>query len=125
MVGHRPAHDAAAEGVEDDGEVQPALTGACWVMSATHKRSGAGGLNMRRPDPGAGVAVGSRRVGPCRRRAVDADETVGTHEPSDTLAADADVQCEAQLGVDPRRPVGAPAAGVDLADLLAEQRIPA
>lgn len=35
VVGHRPADDAAAEAVQDDGEVVPASLVRCWVMSAT------------------------------------------------------------------------------------------
>jgi hypothetical protein len=35
MVGHRPADDPVGERVEDDGEVQPARTGALLVISAT------------------------------------------------------------------------------------------
>ena len=55
--------------------------------------------------------------------AVDADDTAGTHEPSDTLAADSDVQPQAQLGVDAWGAVGATAAGVDLADLADERLV--
>jgi hypothetical protein len=40
----------------------------CWVMSATHSRSGAGGVNRRSTRSGAEAAAGSRRVSPWRRR---------------------------------------------------------
>jgi hypothetical protein len=55
--------------------------------------------------------------------AVDADDAAGTHEPGDTLAADADVQPEAQLGVDAWGAVGATAAEVDFADLTDERLV--
>ena len=41
----------------------------------------------------------------------------------DRLAPDAEVEPQAQLGVDARRTVGLAAACVDLADLLAEERV--
>jgi hypothetical protein len=55
--------------------------------------------------------------------AVDADDTAGAHEPSDTLAGDSDVQPQAQLGVAGWGAVGATAAGVDLADLADERLV--
>src|SRR4051794_24093762 len=45
------------------------------------------------------------------------------HQPSHPLAPDAEGEPEAQLGVDARRTVGLAAACVDLADLLAEERV--
>jgi hypothetical protein len=40
----------------------------CWVMSATHSRSGPGGVKFRSTRSGAGAACGSRRVRPRSRR---------------------------------------------------------
>jgi hypothetical protein len=56
---------------------------------------------------------------PATPAAVDALEAVLAHEPGDTLAADLDIEAEAQLGVDARRAVGATAAVMDLTDPLA------
>jgi hypothetical protein len=55
--------------------------------------------------------------------AVDALQAVLTHQAGDALAADSDVQAQTQLGVHAWRLIGPAAACVDLADLLAEQRI--
>ena len=52
--------------------------------------------------------------------AVDAHQAVVAHQPGDPFAADMDVQAEPELGMHAWRAVGAPAAGVDLADLFAE-----
>jgi hypothetical protein len=56
---------------------------------------------------------------------VDTLQAVVTHQPGDTLAADPDIEAEAQLGVDARCAVGATAAGMDLTDPLAQQGVPA
>ena len=60
---------------------------------------------------------------PVPSAAVDADDSVGAHQPGDTLAGDPDVQPQAQLGVDAWGAVGATAAGVDLADLADERLV--
>jgi hypothetical protein len=44
MIGDRPTHRASASGFDDDGEVDPALTLQCYVMSWSHTgRVGQGG----------------------------------------------------------------------------------
>jgi hypothetical protein len=55
--------------------------------------------------------------------AVHTLHAVLAHEAGDTLAADADVQPQAELGVDPGGAVGATAARMDLTDLLTKQRV--
>jgi hypothetical protein len=45
---------------------------------------------------------------------------VVAHQPGDPFAADMDVQAQPELGLDAWRAIGAPAAGMDLADLFAE-----
>ena len=52
--------------------------------------------------------------------AVDALEAVVAHQPGDPFAADMDVQAQPELGMHAWRAIGAPAAGMDLADLFAE-----
>jgi hypothetical protein len=47
-------------------------------------------------------------------------QPVVTHQPGDPFAADVDVQAQPQLGVHAWRAVGAPAVGMDLADLFTE-----
>ena len=52
--------------------------------------------------------------------AVDAQQAVVAHQPGDPFAADMDVQAQPELGMHAWRAIGAPAAGMDLADLFAE-----
>ena len=68
MVGDRPAHHDAAEGVENDGQVDLALGGG--VLGDVHhpQRSGPAGSKARFTRSSAGSAAGSRRVQPRRRR---------------------------------------------------------
>jgi hypothetical protein len=53
---------------------------------------------------------------PSRSPSGDALETLDSHQPLHPLATDPDVQTQTQLGVYPRRPVGASRLAVDLAD---------
>ena len=85
-------------------------------MSATHSRSGAVALKLRRTRSGAGALVSSRTGRPHEAPPMDALELGRAHQPGDPLAADPPVVLEAQLGLDPRCPVRPPAALVDLAD---------
>src|SRR4029450_11579208 len=67
MVGHRPADDPAGERVEDDGEVEPALTGALLGDVSDPQAGGSWGTELGR-DQIRGRGRG--RVGggsPCRR----------------------------------------------------------
>jgi hypothetical protein len=45
------------------------------------------------------------------------------HQPLDALAPDPDIEAEAQLGMDPRRPIDATLRIVDLLDLLEQPRV--
>jgi hypothetical protein len=45
------------------------------------------------------------------------------HQPGYALAADPDLQPEAELSLDPWGAIGAPAAGMDVADLVGQQRV--
>ena len=53
---------------------------------------------------------------------MDAGETGRAHQPGDPLAGTVEPGV-AQLGVDPGHAVGAPAAGVDPADLAGQGRV--
>ena len=122
MVGHRPADDPAGERVEDDGQVEPALVGALLGDVSDPQAVGSWWTELAR-DQIRGRCRGRVAASePVPSAAVDADDTAGAHEPSDPLAADSDVQPQAQLGVDRWGAVGATAAGVELAD-LADQRL--
>jgi len=123
MVGHRPADDPAGERVEDDSEVQPALTGALLGDVSDPQAVGSWwselALDQIRGRCRGRVAASE----PVPSAAVDADDAAGPHESGDTLAADPDLQPQAQLGVDAWGAVGATAAGVDLADLADERLV--
>jgi hypothetical protein len=123
MVGHRPANDPAGERVEDNGEVRPAVTGALLGDVSDPQAVGSWWTELARDQIRGwrrGRVAASEPVGSA---AMDADDTAGAHEPSDTLAADSDVQPQAQLSVDAWGAVGATAAGVDLADLADERLV--
>jgi hypothetical protein len=123
VVGHRPADDPAGERVQDHGEVQPALTGALLGDVSDPQAVGSWWTELARDQIRGrcrGRVAASEPVGSA---AMDADDTAGAHEPSDTLAADSDVQPQAQLSVDAWGAVGATAAGVDLADLADERLV--
>lgn len=47
MVGHRPGHDLAAEGVDDRAAVDPAVRGAVLGTSVNHTGSGPSTVNRR------------------------------------------------------------------------------
>ena len=51
---------------------------------------------------------------------MDALQAVVAQQAGDALAADVDVQAQPELGVHAGRAIGAPAAGMDLADLFTE-----
>jgi hypothetical protein len=120
MVGHRPAHDPAGEAVQHHRQVQPALVGAL-LGDVGHPQPV---RPWRREVPLHQVRRWcSGRVAACRpvpSTAVDALQAVVTHQPGDPFAADVDIQAQPELGVYAWRAIGAPAAGMDLADLFAE-----
>ena len=92
-------------------------------MSATHNTFGATGLNCRSTRSVAGVIPGIRIVVFHPLAGPDARDTSGFHQPRDPLAPDPDVVLHAELGMDPRHPVHAPAPVVDLLDLLGQPRV--
>jgi hypothetical protein len=95
----------------------------CWVMSATHSRSGPGGVKFRSTRSGAGAACGSRRVRPRSRRRWQPWRPAARISLATRLAAHLHVQTKPQLGVHARSAIGPTAAGMDVADLLEECRI--
>jgi hypothetical protein len=120
VLSHRPAHNSPGEGVQDHRQVQPALVGALlgdvghpqpvrpWRQEVPFDQ-------VRRRCGGRVAACGA--VPPA---AVDALQAVVAHQPGDPFAADMDVQAQPELGMHAWRAIGAPAAGMDLADLFAE-----
>jgi hypothetical protein len=117
--GHAPANDPAAPGVGHRGEVaepglrrdgrdvsDPEPIGAPGMEVAVHK--------IRSQ---VGMLVGDRR--PDKPPPVDAGDVLGSHEPSDTLAGDAQTGLR-KIRPDPRHAVCLAAAGVAAADLDGE-----
>jgi hypothetical protein len=91
--------------------------------SATHSRSGPGGVKFRSTRSGAGAACGSRRVRPRSRRRWQPWRPAARISLATRLAAHLHVQTKPQLGVHARSAIGPTAAGMDVADLLEECRI--
>jgi hypothetical protein len=69
-----------------------------------------------------GVIPATRIVVLHRFRGVTPRDTGRFHQPRDPLASNVDFVLQAQLGMEPRRPVHAPAGVVDLFDLLDEHQ---
>ena len=92
-------------------------------MSATHSTSGRSGRNWRSTRSLAGVIPGIRIVVRHRFAGPDAGDTSGFHQPRDPLAPHPDAMLHPQLGVDPRRPVHAPALIMDPLDALLKPRV--
>src|SRR5436190_12555596 len=92
-------------------------------MSATHSTWGPEGLKSRSRRSRAGV---DPRDPDGRLEALagpDAGDSGGFHQPRDPLAPDPDAVLEAQLGVDPGRPIDAPTSLMDSFDLLNQPRV--
>lgn len=86
MVGHRPADNAPAEGVEHHGEVEEVGPVGTWVMSATHRPFAASAVKARLTGSGAVVAHGGDDI----LAPADAGQAGRTHQPGDRLASDTD-----------------------------------
>ncbi len=108
VVGDRPADHPAGEGVEDDGQIDLALSG--WMLGhvhdpqtvrlgrvevATHQVLGWGGTGIT---PGAAPELPP----------VDAHDAGLGHEPGHSFAGAALALAEDQFGVDPWGPIGTP-----------------
>lgn len=78
-----------------------------------------------RAEPALHEMVVVRGVGPVTSRAAVADALHGcvARRPCQSLAADRQPQPEAQLGIDPRRPLGAEGVRMDLNDQRGEPRV--
>ena len=119
MIGDRPAHHSAGEGIEDDGQVGLQFPVGCSVTSITQRRSGSAGSKDRwtRSSEGSGpeVTMGA----PARRRRWMPATPAGA-SALDAFTRAADVVAEFELGVDPGRAIGALAHGPDVDDGVAQ-----
>jgi hypothetical protein len=100
VVAHRPADDAAAVGVEDDREEEPALAGRqvgdVGEPQLVWPRGGEAATDEVRRRRGR--RVGDRRSAPLPATG-DALQLELAHQAGDTLAADTDAVRLAQLGM--------------------------
>jgi hypothetical protein len=116
VVGGRPANDAAAERVEHHRQIELAFDRR--VFGDVHHPQPVGPVGVegplhqvvRRFD--GGVTSGAAPA----FAAVDASDTGLAHQPFDPFTRTPDAVAEAQLGVHPRRPIGAAAHPVDVDD---------
>jgi hypothetical protein len=117
VLGHRPAHAAAAEGVDDDREVGLARPGGDLgeIGHPEPVRRGGREVAAHKIRRGRDSRHADRRLA---LAAPDQARQAGlTHQPRDPLATHTDAAV-AQLGMHPRPAVGGLAFGVDPADLL-------
>ncbi len=104
VAGHGPAHDTAAEGIQDDGQVEEAGPG--WQVGDVGHPQPVGGLGRELPVDQIGgrpVAVpalrGARSLAPAHPGQVGP-----THQSGDPFAADMGARGP-QLGMDAGRPI--------------------
>ncbi len=110
VVRDRPAHHAVGEGIDDRAVVDRASRARCSVIVVSHNRSGASAVNPRR----IRVSMGGRRWAPVRPLASVADPRIcAAHQPGHGFAAAPHPTSQHQLGLYPRRPVGAARAQID------------
>ena len=120
VIGDRPAHDAAAEDVEDRTAVDLAVPRRMFGHVRAPQLVGRLGdelpLDQVLVDGGSGPVAALPAV-------ADALETGGAHQSGDPLLADPVSSAELEFGVDPWRPIGGPGGGVDVSDLVEEEGV--
>jgi hypothetical protein len=122
IVLERPADDAAAEAIDDDCEIEPALPSA-QVGDVGDPQP----VRGRRREVALHEVVGDAHAWHADRRATtapldDAADAVLAHQPLHALATDRDV-VGSQVAVDARRAVSATACDVQLPDPLEQSSI--
>jgi hypothetical protein len=120
MIGDGVPDDLAVPGIDHHRKVQerlvaldvrhPELVGCIWGELAGHQ------IIIR---DRSRIPAGEPSPSP----AGHALEALGTHEPLDSLTTDMNTLAEAQLGMDPRRAVGAPGLAMDLLDRSAQRQV--
>ena len=111
MVGDRPAHDLAGVHVEDRGAVDLPGPGGVLGDVGAPQQVRAGG-----DEPALHEVLVDRLSWPVPPLVTMADPTPADQpqQLGDAFAADPNPNAEPQLGVHPRRPVGAPRVPVDV-----------
>src|SRR4051812_41961715 len=118
VIGHAPAHDPAAVGVLDGGQVKPALPGpqVGHVSDPEHVRRARAELAL---DEVLGDADAGHADGGAAAFAADHSGDLRlAHQALHAFAADVDAVTEAQLGVDAGRAVDLAMRGMDRDDAL-------
>ena len=123
MVGHRPADDAAAEAVQHDREVVPALAGAVLGdvgdVEPVRRRGPEVALDQVLGRGRGLVAAGAAAQPP----AVHALQAGAAHQALHPAVADLQPLAKDELGVHPAVAVGAVGGGVGLADRVHQVRL--
>ncbi len=109
VIGDRPAHDPAAERVEDDGQVGLAVLGR--VLGDIHHPQAIrlGGIEGPLDQVIGGLSTEVPTGAAAPAPPVNAGNLRLAHQAFDPFARAANVLAEFQLGVDPRQAIGAPA----------------
>jgi hypothetical protein len=109
---HRPAHDPSREGVEDDGEVEPAVADHVLGDVGHPGLVGAGRVDVALHQVIEQRVQTVRAARPPGATPVDTHEAAPAHRPADPLAAETQAVSELQLCLDAGRAVGAEAGRV-------------
>ena len=125
VVRHRPADHLSGEGVEHEGQVEPPLLapGVGYVRNPETVGCSGGEVALHqiggRRCPLGGVRTGGTNPSPATAAT---DEARFSHQPRHPFPSAPDAG-RAQLGVDPRSPVGLPAVPVYAPNPLRERRV--
>jgi hypothetical protein len=122
VVGNRPAHDSAAEGVEDHGQVHLAVAGGVFGDVHHPQAVRSSGVELAADEIIARLAA----VATCAAassRTVDPRDAGLAHQPLDPLARTAGAQRQAELVVHPRAAIGPSGHAVDLGDGVGEDGV--
>jgi len=118
VVGHRPPHDPAREGVLDGGEVEPPLPGPQVGEVGDPEHVGAVGAKAALDEVVRDADAGHADRG-AAALAGDQPRDLGVaHEALDALARHHDPLSQTQFGLHPPRPVDLPILGMDAPDAL-------
>ena len=93
------------------------------MMSVTHSRFGASTANWRSTRSALGCGVRVAHGAAVASAPVEALDPGLAHQPGDPLVVDRQPEPEGQLGVHPRRAVGAARLGVDVVDVFEQQLV--
>ena len=118
---HRPAHDAAREEIEHDGQMEPPLARAHRGDVGDPAAIRCGGVKVSLQPVGRGWELGTHGGGPAKLALGARDDAVPTHESSDAVATARDAPLH-QVLMNARRAVCLAPARIGRAN-VDEQRV--